>query len=53
MKWNLKPYTGPPYVFIVKVKGEKKTRRMSAFDEKHIGDQLGKKKFKVLRRTDD
>ena len=24
MKWNLKPYTGPPYVFIVKVKGEKK-----------------------------
>ena len=53
MKWIFKQYKGPPYVFIIKVKGEKKNRRMVAFDKEHISNQLHGKEFKVLRRTDD
>ena len=52
MKWNLKPYTGPPYVFIIKVKGEKTKRRIIAFDKEHIHNQLHGKEFKILRRED-
>jgi len=53
MKWNFKPYKGPPYVFIIRVKGEKTKRRIIAFDKEHIQNQLPGKEFKILRRKDD
>ena len=46
MKWNLKPYTGGPYLWRVLVNG--KWKRMIAFDERHIQDQLAPKRAKKM-----
>ena len=47
-KVNLKPYTGPPYLFKVLVDG--KWRKMSGFDEENIANQLHTKKAKKIAR---
>ena len=36
--YKIKKYDGPPYSYSVKVNG--KIKKMSAFDEQHVKDQL-------------
>ena len=50
-KMNLKPYTGPPYLWKVLVNG--KWKKMSGFDEEHIQNQLYPKKAKKIRKIND
>ncbi len=48
---NLKPYTGPPYLWRVLVNG--KWRKMSGFDKEHIQNQLAPKKAKKILKIKD